>query len=281
MDAPLPLDARAELADLRRRAYGPDADIHADPAALARLRELEEKERVAAEATATAPASAAAAADDAGAAAADATAAPAAASTPASGAPASAASGTATMPASDPGIASGAWERAATGQKTPDDAPPAARSWWRRLPLWVLLVAAGLVGIAIGAGLPRLFTAPPAATLSPVDIDEVGGEFLGADGLEFFGLDEDSLVPYEEYGDSRPWAGVNSSGARCIFIAVNGQWMDGGCTPAGLPPTAEYVAYDEAAAVRSGLPIGSVVRYVQRQDGQIEVWEAPAAPSDS
>lgn len=34
-------DAQDELAELRRRAYGPDADIVADPAALARLRELE------------------------------------------------------------------------------------------------------------------------------------------------------------------------------------------------------------------------------------------------
>jgi len=32
---------RAELAALRRRAYAPDADIHSDPAALARLTELE------------------------------------------------------------------------------------------------------------------------------------------------------------------------------------------------------------------------------------------------
>ncbi len=32
---------RAELAALRRRAYGPDADIAADPAALERLIELE------------------------------------------------------------------------------------------------------------------------------------------------------------------------------------------------------------------------------------------------
>jgi hypothetical protein len=35
------LDARAELTRLRRRAYGPDADIAADPDAVARLAELE------------------------------------------------------------------------------------------------------------------------------------------------------------------------------------------------------------------------------------------------
>ncbi len=38
--------AREELARLRARAYGPDADIDADPGAWARLRELEERERV-------------------------------------------------------------------------------------------------------------------------------------------------------------------------------------------------------------------------------------------
>jgi hypothetical protein len=35
-------ETRAELRALQRRAYGPDADIHTDPDALARLRELEE-----------------------------------------------------------------------------------------------------------------------------------------------------------------------------------------------------------------------------------------------
>lgn len=48
----------AELKALRRRAYGPDADIHADPTALARLEQLEEqvrREREAALSTAVAP----------------------------------------------------------------------------------------------------------------------------------------------------------------------------------------------------------------------------------
>ncbi|GAA5210044.1 hypothetical protein [Microbacterium kyungheense] len=37
-----------ELQSLRRRAYGPDADIHDDPVALARLQQLEEQQRAAA-----------------------------------------------------------------------------------------------------------------------------------------------------------------------------------------------------------------------------------------
>lgn len=45
----------AELQALRRRAYGPDADIHADPSALARLEQLEERARRAREETLIAP----------------------------------------------------------------------------------------------------------------------------------------------------------------------------------------------------------------------------------
>ncbi|MGN6221550.1 MAG: hypothetical protein ACTHNQ_18780 [Microbacterium sp.] len=46
---PAPTDPAAdELRALRARAYGPDADIHADPAALARLQELEAQNRSAA-----------------------------------------------------------------------------------------------------------------------------------------------------------------------------------------------------------------------------------------
>lgn len=41
-------DDAAELSRLRRRAYAPDGDIHADPTALARLGELEERVRLAA-----------------------------------------------------------------------------------------------------------------------------------------------------------------------------------------------------------------------------------------
>lgn len=41
-------DLRRELSTLRARAYGPDPDIHDDPAALTRLRELEELARGAA-----------------------------------------------------------------------------------------------------------------------------------------------------------------------------------------------------------------------------------------
>lgn len=40
-------DRAAELRELRLRAYGPDADIESDPAALARLRELEGMRRAA------------------------------------------------------------------------------------------------------------------------------------------------------------------------------------------------------------------------------------------
>ncbi|WP_447950076.1 hypothetical protein [Microbacterium aurum] len=46
------VDVDAELAALRARAYGADADIHDDPVALARLRDLEERRRIMGEAAA-------------------------------------------------------------------------------------------------------------------------------------------------------------------------------------------------------------------------------------
>jgi hypothetical protein len=50
-----PTDADRELDELRARAYGPDADIAVDPAALARLRELEAAHRADAERRAVPP----------------------------------------------------------------------------------------------------------------------------------------------------------------------------------------------------------------------------------
>ena len=50
-----PSDADRELDELRARAYGPDPDIDGDPAALARLRELEAAHRAEVESRADAP----------------------------------------------------------------------------------------------------------------------------------------------------------------------------------------------------------------------------------
>ncbi len=249
MDAPLPPDARAELADLRRRAYGPGADIHSDDSALARLHELEEHERVASEMPAACGVAAASSTAEV----------LAEASTPAA----------ATLVAAHADAERQEFAR-------PETTIPASRSrptaWWRRLPVWVLLVGTAVVGVAIGMGLPRLSTTAPAATVSPDESSHLEPDFLSADTLEFFGLDADSMVPYEMFQGSRAWSGVNSSGHRCLFIAVKGLWVDGGCTPVGLPPQAEYVVYAELATVNGNPTPGNVVRYVQRPGGLIDVW---------
>lgn len=240
MDAPLPADARAELDDLRRRAYGPGADIHSDNQALERLQELEEQERVASQ-MATAPAE------------------PAAPSRVGVLGPATP---TSVHPDADlPGRS-----------VVPVETVGAPATWWRRLPLWVLLVGVALVGVGIGVALPRPSSASPTATVSPVEAGDLESDFLSAEALDFFDLDDGSLIPFETFDESRAWSGVNGSGRRCLFVVVNGQWMDGGCTPLGLPLAAEYVDYDESATVDGEPPAARVVRYVQRPDGRIDVW---------
>src|SRR4029450_3948501 len=117
MDAPsLTPERSRELADLRRRAYGPDADIQRDPGALHRLHELEalaREEPAAAEAPAPATQS-----SDSKPATASATAEPRASGLGEQSAPA-----TTKQPAADgEGVGS---------------APPTLprRRWWRRIPV--------------------------------------------------------------------------------------------------------------------------------------------------
>lgn len=254
MDAPEPRDTRTELAELRRRAYGPDGDIHSDAAAVARLKELEELHRR----TDDVPTASASAATS--------------ASVAVLALPPTIAESRTVGPDAE-GPADLAAARVA--------APPARHApWRRRLLLCVIVAGVALIGFGLGVSLPRLFTAGPTATVEPIEQEGLTPDFLGARGLAFFGLDPDSMVAYEMFGESRAWSGVNRSGARCLFIAVKGIWMDGGCTPLGLPPTAEYVN-NEPAEVAGDPPVRNVVRYVQRTDGLIDVWVASAPGPDS
>ncbi|GAA3210680.1 hypothetical protein [Microbacterium terregens] len=136
MDAgPTSSERGGELAALRTRAYGPDADIHHDSAALARLLELEDLARadvassspdvpVAASRDADPPADHDPRAED-----------PPAAASPATGAPA---------------------------------APPRRR---RRIPTWALVAAAAAAGIGLGLALPGAVPPHPQAVLRAIPLD--------------------------------------------------------------------------------------------------------------
>lgn len=167
-----------ELQSLRRRAYGPDADIHDDPVALARLQQLEAQQRAA-----TAPVddepSPLAVFDETGALPRAADTAEADRDEPAAGEPESPAAGDAPddRTAPEDGILS---PDAASGE------PERPRPWWRRQRVvWAgSLVIALLLGVGLTLSVQSI-TAGKVATL---------------------GVDRDGEWPTQSFGDKPPGA---------------------------------------------------------------------------
>ncbi len=143
MDAPRATSERTrELAELRSRAYGPDADIDRDADALARLIELEDLART------DAPA--------------------AEADGPEQGGSPEAAPAAPTPP------------EAAEDRDEKRAATP--RPWWRRTPVWAYIAVAACIGLGVGLAMPALAPPHPVATLRqapPADGVELDFDMYG------------------------------------------------------------------------------------------------------
>jgi hypothetical protein len=244
MDAAAPTHERSrELAALRRRAYGPDADIQRDPEALRRLHELEELARPA----------------DPG----DATdvdvLVPAIPDVDGSAEPGDAASGP-----EDSGESSST----ATGK-------PADR--WRSRRLWAVAAICLAVGLALGAGavaIPATFaTGRPDFTLQPDPGLDAGG-IEWADNLEYWGVVQDSAVRYENYDNIQVLIGENADGGRCLILAFRDRAFTGTCAPADLDPVLDVYAGEWPVFLEDPLNPGGVVRFVARPDA-VDVWFRP------
>lgn len=234
-----------ELAALRRRAYGPDADIHGDPVALARLHELEARERPAG------------AGDG-----------PAASDAPDAGS-ARPTSGTAARApdVADPAIPSRLPRRRVPG--------------WV-IAFGFLLLGGGIggaVGGAVGASLATASATPPDATLRLAAAGSVERTGDWGQVLSAWGMDASSLVPFEEYRGIEVWAGRSDDGARCVLLAVRGAPATGSCASGGLEPMLDFVVDARRdARVDTALPDGTVMRFLARSS-TIDVWVRPPAGS--
>jgi hypothetical protein len=242
MDAPpLPADRRRELAALRTRAYGPDADINGDADALARLIELEELVR------ADAP-SAVQPADRGGA--------------------AKAADGAEGAPDVDRGTAT-----AVLIEESAGPIPlPQPRGWWRRVPVWAWVLAALSIGLAVGFVAPGLGQQHPVTTLERVPIE---GDPLD---LELYGVRAEPAVRYESFHDLQVWSARTVNGSSCIVVATDaGEWIATSCAPEPLEPTADVTFFEGMRPIDGlELPDGSLLRFVLRED-VMEVWIAETA----
>lgn len=231
-----PLD---ELRALRERAYGPDADIHDDPVALARLEELQEQERfpvgpIAAEAL-NAPAD------------------PSPAPTEHS------------APSADERTAEPAAEGAVAEEPGESDPQVAhARPWWRRrIPLlWAGSVVAGLLlGVALTLGVQAI-DAGRVAVLQEDPEAEWPDEWFGSrppDGRlfeEFHGLTV--IVFPQSYGPD--------GSQHCLYVVTpdqNGGFGAGSCGADAYPATASMeVGSLSPAELRDAFPDGTALQFV-------------------
>jgi len=259
MDASSPSsDAGRELDELRRRAYGPHPDIQVDPAALARLRELE------AARTASSPSGDQREIGESAA--------------PADGAPVADSASTVSK-ADRPDSASGIAPVEAPGERS-------QRSLWRRLTatrarrlsfvasalvavLALAYTVAGLVGPHPDATLDQIADEPDAVVLSVL-------EFLGAEAAS------SSVRGYEPYRGVEPWFFVLEwRDLQCFMIIErSSRTVDGAnCVPPGVDLFADIgpdvVGYD----YREGLPDGSIIRFHHR-GGSVDVSLYPASEAE-
>lgn len=258
MDAPSPTPERSrELADLRQRAYGPDADIEGDPDAVRRLSELEALEREQPPAEPVLP------------------------SEPASDPqPADQRSG---APAQDLDEAEPA---ASIGESADSGDPPAARpAWWRRVPVWSVAAICLVAGIVIGVGALLLWPKPDTVDTLPdltlgLASDTVERAPGFAQNLDYWGVQHGSVVAYDSFGSIGVWAARGQEESRCVMLSVEGQIFAASCAAKGLDPVFDFTVHDNLPVTYEGrpLPEGSVVRFIARTGG-IDVWVRPSTTS--
>jgi hypothetical protein len=249
----------AELTELRRRAYGPDADIAGDPDACARLLELESAQRPAWRAAVGAPDNGT---DDIG------------TSVAVPAAEPDAVSRHDAVPLSDSGTL-----------PTRVDMPPSkpAPRWWQGRA--AILLDVGVAAVAIGI-LVSAFNPPSTdITLHPrADIPrEAAAELAGAQELNYLGIAAEDVRLYDEFRGLNIWSGPRGSSSTCMFVTTDTRPRSRvDCAPWSGEPTIDLVKYRESSRLSGveawgDMPVGSMIRLIMRDGAVIaQTVEAPA-----
>lgn len=245
----------AELAELRRRAYGPDSDIAADPAAQARLAELEDSLRVPAGAQKSTTTDAAP---------------PGAASPrPAQGEtepptdaagetdPAAAAAGETDPPAD------------AAGEASVDHDRKDSRG--ARLPWVVAGVAAAVAIVAVTMlSVSELSRVRPEVSLGATEApDGVNPPALDGPMLDYWGLTGSELDYHGSLGKIDVWTMDGDEDVACIFFSVGGEYWGQNCAVRPLAPLVEFRASEDvvpADSLNPPVPAGSFLRFAWEGD---------------
>jgi hypothetical protein len=254
----VPSDAARELAELRARAYGPDADIQGDPEALRRLRELE-----AARQPLLRP--------------------------PERGddeADASAASGARdpdVRPSDTQGGDVGAWARpdvsldAATDARPRSLSRPTASTSAGRTTIVVGAVAAAL---AVGYAVDWFVGPHPDVTLRAVT-DTANSSALAMIGFLEAQPDASTIRGYDSYRGIEPWFFKNEQDFHCFMLVTGPTSVDGAnCVPPGVELFADITPWRQLVDEDTEpLPAGSIIRFHYRDD-RVDVYVYPPSQSN-
>lgn len=250
-------DSGDELAQLRRRAYGP-AEAALDAGELARLHELEERVRPAAlpfgsgvepkaEMSRIIPESEHASPEE------------------------KERSTVEVLSASPPIVEANSAPPAAL---TPAPAPV----WWRRWTTWVAasLIVGVVLGVVLSWGFARAQNVPPTLVLDAVSTDPPEPDAMGWPSS--MSVDYESFEAYESWNRVSVWTVTRADGASCLFLmagevnAETGWYSDFRCVHDGLDPQIDLNVWPGMAAFIGGdLPADSNVRFVAR-GGAVDVW---------
>ncbi|WP_345802842.1 hypothetical protein AAIB33_07095 [Microbacterium sp. AZCO] len=238
--------AVGELAELRRRAYGPEADIHGDPSAQARLAELEDAERggltfsggpVAVEPPAPEEQETRDAAPE---------------------------------PASTSDV---------DGVQEPAEeaSPPVVESRFRRRLPWLVAAVAGVVAVAsLAFALTEALSHPrPEVSLAVTAAsDKVAVPDLDQGMLDFLGVTASALEYRGAVGSLDVWTVEGRRDFSCLVLSTEGQLWNQSCAVKPLPTMLDIVADRTTLSLKSSgldVPTGSFVRFLW-DGGTVDVY---------
>lgn len=235
-------EGRAELAVLRRRAFGPDADIFDDPAALERLRALEEIVL-----PPPAPVSMPAAAEE-----------------------------RAGTPPDEPDEPD-ALEQPQPARLSARLQDGVARFTARRPGRIASILAAGVVIAAVGGAIGWAAAQPHPDRILAADDSHYTPVVQGTDLWlkEMYGI-TGSFRGHEAYGHVHVFTGTARDGSECMVLMIGTEDAVGtSCSPRPLPASVDLFIFPGWTKTYTGLdlPAGSIVRFVQSGDA-VEVWTA-------
>lgn len=239
----------AELAALRARAYGRDADIHGDPEALRRLAELENAARGAANAAAAAGASVG--------------------GDQLHTAPLAEPQHPMTVSTSEatPELEISTGVAAADEDEVleiPASTPRSRWSWMLRPPVWIASLALTAAITAVVTTMIVTYDPTVVARLHAIPQEE-WPETLGD-----YGLNEDLQV-FEEFKGLTTIAGAivvdGQSNMMCLYLVAEGGYATGSCQGEGIEPRLDFtVGNEHGVAFREAFPEGTAARITLEGD---------------